>query len=153
MLDAAERTVLERARVARLATADADGRPHAVPICFALVDDAIVTPIDEKPKANGPDALRRVRDIEANPRVAVLVDRYHENWDRLGWVTVYGTATIHHPDDEDADHHAAVAALRAKYDQYHDHALEDRPIVHVTPGSTTHWGELDPHIDDTTPHD
>ena len=142
MLDADERASLTAARVARLATADADGRPHAVPICFALHDDAIVTPIDEKPKTNDADALLRVRDIEANDRVAVLVDHYHENWTNLGWVKIHGTATIHHPDH---DHHPeAVTALRNKYDQYHDHALEDRPIIHITPGSVHHWGELEP---------
>jgi len=142
MLDAAERAYLAAARVARLATADADGRPHAVPICFALHDDAIVTPIDEKPKPNDPHALRRVRDIEANPRVAVLVDHYHENWTHLGWLKIHGTATIQDPDHD--QHSAAVTALRTKYDQYHDHDLETRPIVHVTPGSVHSWGELEP---------
>jgi len=141
MLDPDERAYLTDARVARLATADADGRPHAVPICFALVDGVIVTPIDEKPKTNDPDAIRRVRDVTANPRVAVLVDHYHENWDRLGWLKIHGSATIHQPDH---DHHPdAVTALRAKYDQYHEHALEDSPIIHVTPGSTHHWGTLE----------
>ena len=154
MLDADERAYLTSARVARLATADADGRPHAVPVCFALHDDAIVTPIDEKPKTNAPDALRRVRDVTANPRVAVLVDHYHEHWDRLGWLKLHGTATIHHPDHD--QHAAAVTALRNKYDQYQDHRLEDRPIIHVTPGSAHHWGELEqpdengPGADDTT---
>jgi PPOX class probable F420-dependent enzyme len=141
MFDADERAYLTAARVARLATADADGRPHAVPICFALLDDAIVTPIDEKPKANDPDALRRVRDITANPRVAVVADHYHENWDHLGWLKIFGTATIHNPDHD--QHPDAVTALRNKYDQYHDHALEHRPIVHITPGSVHNWGDLE----------
>jgi PPOX class probable F420-dependent enzyme len=148
MFDADERAYLAAARVARLATADADARPHAVPICFALHDDAIVTPIDEKPKANDPDALRRVRDISANPRVAVVADHYHENWERLGWLELLGTATVHEP-SHDA-HGAAITALRAKYDQYRDHALETRPVVHIEPGSVRHWGDLERH---TSPED
>jgi PPOX class probable F420-dependent enzyme len=141
MFDADERAYLERTRVARLATADADARPHALPICYALVDDTIVTPIDEKPKANAPDALRRVRDITDNPRVAVVVDHYHENWDHLGWLELLGTATIHDPDHE--AHGDAVTTLREKYDQYRDHALETRPIVHIEPGTVRHWGDLE----------
>ncbi|NHN42345.1 TIGR03668 family PPOX class F420-dependent oxidoreductase [Halorubellus sp. JP-L1] len=141
MFDADERAYLAAARVARLATADADGRPHAVPICFALHDDAIVTAIDEKPKANAPDALRRVRDVTENPHVAIVVDHYHENWDRLGWLEVLGTATVRQPDHD--DHHGAVTALRDKYERYHDHDLDDRPLVHVIPGSVHHWGTLE----------
>jgi PPOX class probable F420-dependent enzyme len=151
MFDADERAYIERARVARLATADADARPHAVPICFALLDDTVVTPIDEKPKSSAPDAIRRVRDISANPRVAIVVDHYHENWDSIGWLKIHGTAIINHPDHD--DHTDAVHALRAKYDQYHDHALEDCPIIHITPGSSQHWGKFDPRTDDTTHHD
>lgn len=151
MFDADERAYLATARVARLATADADGRPHAVPICFALHDDAVVTPIDEKPKANEPHALRRVRDVTQNPRVALLADHYHDDWDRLGWLKIHGTATVHQPDHD--DHHSAVTALQTKYPQYHDHALHDRPIIHITPGSVHHWGTLEHPTDDATESD
>lgn len=74
MLRHEERQYVETARVGRLATADAEGRPHAVPVCFALVDDHIVTPIDEKPQRVAPEALRRSRDISENTRVALIVD-------------------------------------------------------------------------------
>lgn len=141
MFDADEREYLERARVARLATADADGRPHAVPICYALVDDAIVTPIDEKPQDADADALRRSRDVSENPRVAVLVDHYTDHWPDLGWLKIHGTADHRHPGDD--GHDDAVDALRARYDQYHDHALHERPIIQITPGSTHSWGTLD----------
>lgn len=146
-----ERTFLEAMRVGRLATADAEGRPHVVPVCYALAggdDPRIVTPIDEKPKET--TDLRRVRDVRANPRVALVVDRYAEDWSRLGWVQVRGTAAVVEPGEAAADaetegeanHPAAVRALRAKYDQYADHALEDRPVVRIDPGSVLSWGDL-----------
>lgn len=144
MLDDEARAVLAGARVGRLATADAEGRPHVVPICFALVDDeggpTLVTPIDEKPKSADPDALRRVRDIQANPRVAVVVDHYAEDWDRLGWLQLRGTARVLDPAAD--GHAAAVEALRTRYDQYADHALEDRPVIAIELGSASSWGDL-----------
>lgn len=145
MFDADERAALETARVGRLATADAEGRPHVVPVCYAIVDVQdggveVVTPIDEKPKSAGADALRRVRDVRANPRVAVVVDHYSADWDRLGWVQVRGSARILEPGDD--GHRAAVVALRARYDQYANHDLEHRPIITITPGTVRSWGDL-----------
>lgn len=136
-----ERRYLESARIGRLATADGDGRPHAVPVCFALVGDDVVTPIDEKPKRAGPDRLRRVRDVDENPRVTLLVDHYVEDWSALGWLQVRGTATVLSPDE--SGHAAAVRALRERYDQYVDHALDERPVIRITPGSVVSWGRLD----------
>lgn len=97
------------ARVAHLATADADGVPHLVPITFAVAGDVIVTAIDAKPKRGTP--LRRIANITVNPRVSVLVDRYDEDWDRLWWVRADGVARI----VEDGD---SVARLRERYPQY-----------------------------------
>lgn len=141
MFTTAERRYLETARVGRLATADADGRPHAVPICFALDGQDLVTAIDEKPQSESPTGLRRSRDVRENPHVAVVVDRYSEDWSRLGWVQVRGTAT--HVDPGDEAHGAAIEALRAKYDQYADHALEERPVIRIALGSVVSWGTLD----------
>lgn len=146
MFQERERRFVERARVGRLATADAEGRPHAVPVCFALVGDRLVTPIDEKPQDAGANALRRSRDVEENPRVALVVDRYSEDWSRLGWVQIRGTATHLAPDEP--PHPSAVRALREKYDQYADHALEERPIVRISPGHVLSWGRLE-HPSDT----
>lgn len=140
-LSDAERRYLETARVGRLATADGEGRPHAVPICFALVDGTVVTPLDEKPKDVEATALRRVRDIRANPRVALVVDHYTEEWSGLGWVQVRGTATLVDPGE--SGHGRAVRALRSAYDQYADHALEERPVIRIEPGHVVSWGELD----------
>lgn len=138
----AERRYLEAARVGRLATADAAGRPHVVPVCFALADGALVTPIDEKPKDAEPTDLRRVRDVRANPRVALVVDHYEADWSRLGWVQVRGRARLVRPDER--GHANAVTALREKYDQYRTHDLEARPLLRIEPGHAASWGTLDP---------
>lgn len=136
-----EREYLETARVGRLATADAEGRPHAVPVCFALLDATVVSAVDEKPKSAPPEALRRSRDVRANPRVALVVDHYCEDWSALGWLQLRGTAG--HLEPGEPDHDRAVTALRAKYDQYADHALEERPVIRIRPGSVLSWGTLE----------
>jgi PPOX class probable F420-dependent enzyme len=130
------RARLRSARVGRLATADADGRPNVVPVCFALAGDRLVTPVDEKPKRT--TDLRRVRDVEENPFVALVVDEYAEDWSTLWWVQVRGRAAVVTP--EEAGHGRAVAALRGKYEQYERHALDERPLIRVDPGHVRSWG-------------
>lgn len=139
-LSRAEREYLSRARLGRLATADADGRPHVVPICFAVVGSSLVTPIDEKPKQADARELRRVRDIIENPRVAVVCDHWRADWSELGWVQVRGTANLQ--TESSPAQGEAVAALRDKYDQYVDHDLEERPIIEIAVGSVVSWGHL-----------
>jgi PPOX class probable F420-dependent enzyme len=102
------------ARVARLATVDADGRPHLVPIVFAVVGDAVWSAVDGKPKSTR--ALRRLDNIRVNPRVSLLVDHYSDDWTRLWWVRLDGDARI--VGREEAEAAAALAALTAKYPQY-----------------------------------
>lgn len=136
-----ERKYLETARIGRLATADAGGRPHVVPVCFAMENDHVVIPIDEKPQRVSPERLRRCRDIEENPRVAVVVDHYTEEWSQLGWVKVLGTATLSAPEQE--GHASAIDTLRQKYDQYVEHDLENRPLIRIAPGSVQSWGVID----------
>src|SRR6478609_11396275 len=116
-LSATQRTFLESARRAVLATIAPDGHPRLVPICFVVAGEPpiLYTPIDDKPKrTDDPLALARVRDIQADPRVTVLVDRWDEDWTRLAWLRVEGGARL-----LDAalgpEHADAVAALRAKY--------------------------------------
>lgn len=140
MFDERERRYAESARTGHLATSDERGRPHVVPVCFALVDEEVVTPIDEKPKEGSPESLRRSRDIEANPYVALVIDHYTEEWSRLGWLQIRGQATQLSPDEP--THSDAVTALREKYDQYATHALEERPVIRITPGHVLSWGQL-----------
>ncbi len=117
------RGYVESARVARLATADVTARPHLVPITFAVLGEEIVTAIDHKPKSTR--ALRRLRNIAGNPRVAVLVDHYDDDWSRLWWVRADGEAAVVEVDDR-AD---LLAALRAKYPQYRERPPEGPLIV------------------------
>jgi PPOX class probable F420-dependent enzyme len=154
-MDAAEHAFLRQTRRGFLATADAEGRPAVVPVCFALVGDGreeddgddedgdpwLATPLDEKPKDAAPRQLRRVRDVTANPRVALVVDRYDEDWSNLAWVQVRGTAATVAPGER--GHAAAVGALRAKYDQYADHALAERPLLRVESGHVVSWAAAD----------
>ena len=135
-----ERAFVAEARVGRLATVDDHGRPHAVPICFTLVGETLISPLDEKAQTVGPRALRRVQNIETNPYVAVIVDRYAEDWSRLCWEQIRGRASLLEADAP--AHSAAIDALREKYDQYADHALEKRPAIQIKLGSVSSWGDL-----------
>lgn len=142
MFDPDERRFVEAARVGRLATADSAGRPSVVPVCYAVSDGDIVSAIDEKPQSVDADELRRSHDIRTNPRVALVIDRYDEDWSQLGWVQVRGTATHCVPADQ--PHSRGVAALREKYDQYADHDLGNRPLIRITPRTVRSWGVLEP---------
>jgi PPOX class probable F420-dependent enzyme len=136
-----ERKYVASARVGRLATVDAEGRPHAIPICYSLVEGRIVSPLDEKPQGVEATKLRRVRNIRQNPRVTLVVDHYTEEWTDLGWVQIRGTAAVVDPDE--SGHDEAVTALQEKYDQYEAHALDRRPVIRLDPGTVRSWGYLD----------
>jgi PPOX class probable F420-dependent enzyme len=133
----AEVNFLEIARIGHLATADAKGTPHVVPVCFAFVFGHIYTPLDEKPKSVEDKRLRRVLDIVANPAVCLLVDRYSENWERLAWLQVRGRASLVEAGTE--KHGNAVAALRARYSQYRAMNLEHRSLVEIRPDRFVSW--------------
>jgi PPOX class probable F420-dependent enzyme len=140
-----ERAFLESARRATLATIAPDGRPRLVPICFVVdpTSPVLYTPLDEKPKAVDDVArLARVRDLLRDPRVAVLVDRWDEDWSRLAWLRCQGAASVIDAGSSPTDRAPAMAALRAKYPQYATHALETRPIIRIAIARTTSWGAL-----------
>lgn len=122
--------LLRAARVAHLATADAAGKPHVVPICFALAGRELFTPLDAKPKRTAPLHLKRVRNILANPEVAVVVDRYDEDWRRLEYVLLRGRARIVMRGKR---HKKAIRLLRTKYSQYRRMPLLYHPVVVI------HW--------------
>lgn len=141
VLTSTERHYVEHARIARLATTDENGRPNVVPVCFALIEEDIVVALDEKPKDRQLSDLRRVRDIKANPFVAVMIDHYDDDWARLGWVQMRGRAEIVKPSN--SEHHRAIEELRMKYEPYADHALEERPIIRIRPGHAVSWGDIE----------
>ncbi|ORB62259.1 TIGR03668 family PPOX class F420-dependent oxidoreductase [Mycolicibacterium tusciae] len=123
--------------VAMLATVGPDGAPHIVPVVFAVNTDreqpVIYTAVDAKRKST--KRLQRLTNIEANPRVSVLVDNYDEDWTQLWWVRADGVAEIHHSGDEMA---SGYALLRRKYVQYQRLAL-DGPVVTITVGRWSAW--------------
>jgi PPOX class probable F420-dependent enzyme len=120
---------LEGARVARLATVDPRGRPHVVPISFALDGDTLYTAVDEKPKRTR--ELQRLRNIQANPQVEVLIDEYDEDWSRLWWVRLRGTARI-------VDDRRAMELLAAKYPQYRERPPVG-PVIAVSIEERIQW--------------
>ncbi|WP_227980948.1 TIGR03668 family PPOX class F420-dependent oxidoreductase [Nocardia spumae] len=125
---------LRSARIARLATADASGRPHLVPVTFALSPDdrLLVSAVDQKPKTT--TNLARLRNIAAQPRVAVLVDRYDEDWSQLWWVRADGVAAIR----TGADRSAPITWLAAKYPQYRDNSPRG-PVIAIALDTVTGW--------------
>ena len=144
MLTDDERALLDSAPRAILVTIAPDGRPRPVPICYVVDAEAalIYSPIDDKPKrVDDPLALARVRDIGADARVAVLVDRWDEDWTRLAWLRGDGRASVVEPGAP--EHAGIVAALRARYPQYATHRLEERPIIRMTLDRSRSWGALE----------
>src|SRR6185437_5287115 len=107
------RSRVSEARVARLSSVRADGRPHVVPCCFALEGDVVFSAVDAKPKSTL--ALRRLENIRAVPDVALLVDHYEEDWSALWWVRVDGTARVIESGNQVR---LALERLREKYDHY-----------------------------------
>jgi PPOX class probable F420-dependent enzyme len=101
------------ARVGRLATLGAEERPHLVPICFVLEGETLYSAVDEKPKRSR--RLQRLANIRGNPNVSVLVDHYEEDWARLWWVRLDGTARVL---EDGPERERALELLRAKYEQY-----------------------------------
>jgi PPOX class probable F420-dependent enzyme len=145
-----ELAFLRAARTAVLATIDNGGLPRLVPICFVVTESPrllVHSPLDEKPKrvADAHD-LGRVRDILERPEVALLLDRWSEDWTRLGWLRLRGIADLVEPGSGATvgEHATAVAALRRKYPQYEAHGLEDRPLIRIAVERGTSWGNLDP---------
>jgi len=131
--------LVRAARVAHLATADESGRPHVIPICFVFDGKYFYSPIDEKPKRAAPTKLKRLRNIAANPRVALVIDRYAEDWRKLAYVLIFGKARLLR---SGKIHQSAVALLRRKYPQYRRMGIDQRPMIVVTPVRISSWGDL-----------
>ena len=125
-------------RVGRLGTADASGQPFVVPFCYAWDGAALYSAIDPKPKRVAAGSLRRVRNIQDNPRVSVVIDEYDEDWSRLRWVVIQGRAEIltRGPEFE-----RGASLLLEKYPQYRQMGLprEAGTMVKITPGRISHW--------------
>ncbi|HUD58788.1 MAG TPA: TIGR03668 family PPOX class F420-dependent oxidoreductase [Acetobacteraceae bacterium] len=139
MLSAEQKDFVAAQRIGRLATADALGNPHVVPVCFAISDDALYITIDEKPKRATDRPLKRLRNMMDNPSTAFVADRYDEDWTQLGWVMLRGHAEILAVGSE---HDRAQTLLRERYPQYRVMRLAELPVIALRIGRVTSWGNL-----------
>lgn len=136
-----ETSFLVRQRVARLATADAEGRPQSIPVCFAYGSGTVFIALDEKPKGVEARRLKRVRNILENPEVSLVADRYDDSdWSRLAFVMIRGEAGLVEPGT--GGHEAAVRLLRGKYRQYERMRIEDNPVIAIHIEKASSWGSL-----------
>jgi PPOX class probable F420-dependent enzyme len=138
MISDAQRRFLDKSRVGHLATADRDGAPHVVPVCYAVARDTLYVTVDEKPKRRDVP-LKRVRNILGNPQAAFVADHYDEDWRRLGWVMLRGAAEIL---ETGAEHDRAQELLRARYPQYRAMNLAELPVIALRIARATSWGDL-----------
>ena len=117
-------------------------RPHIVPVCFVYDGKVFHTAIDQKPKRVAPERLTRLRNILAVPQVALLIDKYDEDWTQLWYVLIRGKAKLI-PMSGHKERAWALRKLRAKYPQYAGTMLaDDAPIIRISPGRTTSWGKI-----------
>jgi len=131
---------LQSARIGRLATLDIGGQPNVLPVCFVMDGDrTIYTAVDRKPKKVAPERLARVRNILSQPRVALVVDHYEEDWQELWYVVVRGTAGLI-SEQSTEERGQALTTLREKYQQYRTGMLpDDAPIIRIDIESITGW--------------
>ncbi len=140
MLTSAQRQFVESQRIAHLATADAAGVPHVIPVCYALAGASLYITIDDKPKRQQDKPLKRLRNIAENRFVAFVVDRYDDrDWSRLCWVLLRGEAEILHAGVE---HAKAQRLLRERYQQLDEMAIERHPVIAIRIERATSWGLL-----------
>src|SRR5947207_12448334 len=137
-LTTTEQAFVQRQRAARLATADENGHPTLIPICYAFDGRVFYTPLDEKPKSVPGTQLKRVRNIEARHEAALLIDQYSDDWSQLGYLLVRGKAELIAPGHE--LHAQALLLLRTRYAQYRSMVLEQYPVIMLTPAQVSSWG-------------
>ena len=133
------REFVAAARLAHLATADAAGAPHNIPLCYWFDGERIYFAIDEKPKRKSVLGLKRMRNIAENPRVAFVIDHYEEDWSQLAYVLIRGQARVVEDPEE---YLVALRHLRDKYLLYRtmNFTPEANPIVKIEPESVHAWG-------------
>ncbi len=138
MLSECQRRFLEASRVGHLATADAMGAPHLIPVCYAADEGTLYITVDEKPKRRD-IPLKRVRNILDNPQAAFIVDRYDDDWSRLAWVMLRGPAEILASGPE---HDRAQALIVARYPQLRAMHIAELPVIALRIARATDWGNL-----------
>lgn len=135
-----ELAFLQAARVGRLATVDVAGHPAVVPFCFAVLtqnEPVVVSVLDDKPKHVPDEDLARVRHIRRHPAVGFVVDHYDDDWSHLAFVQIRGRARLLPPGSN--GHAAAIAALREKYPQYREMAIDQRAVIVIERLRAVSW--------------
>jgi len=139
LLSDLERLFLSDRKVAHLATADRDAVPHVMTVCFAIFNSTLYVTIDAKPKRSLSTPLKRLKNIAQNSAVAVVVDRYEDDWGQLGWIMLRGRAEILTGGKE---HEQAQLLLRSRYPQLIGMPIAHLPVIAVRIASATSWGNL-----------
>jgi PPOX class probable F420-dependent enzyme len=137
--DRAVSDLISAAPIAHLATVSAAGEPHNIPLCFWFDGARFYFVIDEKPKRKTGIAIKRMKNIAENPRVALLIDHYDDDWTHLAYVLVNGAAKVV---DDAGEYSRAIENLRDKYPQYRIMQLsaERNPLVRIDPNRVHAWG-------------
>jgi PPOX class probable F420-dependent enzyme len=128
--------LIDSQRIAHLATTSVDLQPAVVPVVYAFDGERFLTPLDGKPKQVEIAELRRVRDITANPQVALVIDQYTEDWSQLAWIQVRGRASII---QEGPIYTHGIVLLAARYPQYATVALIGQPLIVIEPSEIRSW--------------
>jgi PPOX class probable F420-dependent enzyme len=129
---------IERARVARLATIDSEFKPYLVPVVFVFDGTHFFIPIDEKRKTAKPEKLKRIKNIQHNPNVALLIDEYNEDWTRLAFVMIQGKASIASKTEGNLQVQEAYKKLITKYLQYQKVGIGEMCII-IAPEKVISW--------------
>jgi len=129
---------IERARVARLATIDSEFKPHLVPVVFVFDGNHFFIPVDEKRKAAKPEKLKRIRNIQDNPNVTLLIDEYSEDWTKLAFVMIQGKASVATKEEGNIQVREAYKKLMTKYLQYQKVSVGEMCII-ITPKKVASW--------------
>jgi PPOX class probable F420-dependent enzyme len=132
------RRFIESHRVAHLATANAEGHPSVIPICYALHEAVFYSAIDEKPKTLPSSQLQRIKNIRSNPNAALVIDDYSEDWEALAYLHVRCFAEILEPGTS-REHSMAVSALRSRYPQYSSMHIDAQPVIKLIPQRLRFW--------------
>ncbi len=130
--------IIERARVARLATIDSELKPHLVPVVFVFDGNHFFIPVDEKRKTAKPEKLKRMRNIQDNPNVTLLIDEYSEDWTKLVFVMIQGKASVATKEEENIHVRQAYKKLMTKYIQYQKVGVGEMCII-ITPKKVASW--------------
>jgi PPOX class probable F420-dependent enzyme len=129
---------IQRARVARLATVDSEFKPHIVPVVFVFDGNNFFIPVDEKRKAAKPGKLKRIRNIQDNPNVALLIDEYSEDWTKLAFIMIEGKASVANKIEGNIQVREAYNKLMTKYIQYQKVGIGEVCII-ITPKKVVSW--------------